>query len=231
MSTTETVVCGKIQEGPMMSKEFEKIFDSADLELLRLETDPFGTNAYIVTCKQSGETVLIDAPGNADLIENSLKGKALQYIVITHGHMDHIMALEELCDKLQAPVAAHEDDAGGLPVKPKVVLKDGEIIECGKLKINVLHTPGHTPGSLCLKIGSILISGDTLFPGGPGKTGSPESFATAIDSIKRKVLNLPDDTVIIPGHGASTTVGKERPAIEAFLKRGYAESLFGDVTW
>lgn len=214
-----------------MGKIFEKVYDNADLELLRLETDPFGTNAYILTCKQSGENVLIDAPGNADLIENRLKGKALLYIVITHGHMDHIMALEELYGKLQAPVAAHEDDAGGLPVKPKLLLKDGDVIECGELKIKVLHTPGHTPGSLCLYIGSILISGDTLFPGGPGKTGSPDSFALAIDSIKRKILTLPDETVIIPGHGTSTTVGKERPAIEAFLNRGYDKTLCGDVTW
>ncbi len=214
-----------------MSKEFEKIIDSADLELFRLETDPFGTNAYILTCKQSGENVLIDAPGNADLIENWLKGRKVLYIVITHGHMDHIMALEELTDKLQAPVAAHEDDAGGLPVEAKLLLNDGDVIECGKLKINVLHTPGHTPGSLCLKVGSILISGDALFPGGPGKTGSPESFALAIDSIKRKILTLPDETVIIPGHGASTTVGEERPAIEAFLERGYDKALYGDVTW
>lgn len=214
-----------------MGKIFEKVYDNADLELLRLETDPFGTNAYILTCKQSGENVLIDAPGNADLIENRLKGKVLLYIVITHGHMDHIMALEELYGKLQAPVAAHEDDAGGLPVKPKLLLKDGDVIECGELKIKVLHTPGHTPGSLCLYVGSILISGDTLFPGGPGKTGSPDSFALAIDSIKRKILTLPDETVIIPGHGASTTVGKERPAIEAFLNRGYDKTLCGDVTW
>ena len=215
----------------MMSKEFEKIFESADLELFRLETDPFGTNAYILTCRQSGENVLIDAPGNAELIENRLKGKAVVCIVITHGHMDHIMALEELTDKIQAPVAAHEDDAGGLPVNAKLLLKDGDVIECGKLKINVLHTPGHTPGSLCLKVGSILISGDALFPGGPGKTGSPESFAMAIDSIKRKILTLPDETVIIPGHGTSTTVGEERPAIEAFLERGYDKTLCGDVTW
>jgi glyoxylase-like metal-dependent hydrolase (beta-lactamase superfamily II) len=214
-----------------MSKAFEKIFDNDSLELLRLETDPFGTNAYILTCKQTGESVLIDAPGNADLIENKLKGKKVLYILITHGHMDHVMALEELSGTLQAPVAVHSGDAGGLPVEPEKLLVDGDVLDCGRLKIEVLHAPGHTPGSVCLKTGDILISGDTLFPGGPGKTGSPESFASVIASIKSKILTLPDETIIIPGHGASTTVGTERPAIEAFLNRGYDKTLCGDVTW
>jgi hydroxyacylglutathione hydrolase len=220
-----------IQGGLLMSKEFEKIYDNARLELFKLETDPFGTNAYTLTCKQIGESILIDAPGNADLIESRLKDKKVLYIVITHGHMDHVMALKELSRTIQGPVAAHRDDADGLPVKPGKLLEDGDVLECGKLKIEILHTPGHTPGSICLKTGDILISGDTLFPGGPGKTNSPDSFAAVTSSIENKILTLPDETVIIPGHGASTTVGKERPAIEAFLKRGFDKTIYGDVTW
>lgn len=212
-------------------KKIELINSTNDTEIYRLETEPFGTNAYIISCCESRKTILIDAPGNADLITEKFKTSEVQFILMTHGHGDHTMALEELYETLKAPLAAHDGDASMLPVKADHILKDGDLFQCGNDKMEVIHVPGHTPGSLCFKIGKYLISGDTLFPGGPGKTGSAKDFQTIMKSIEEKILTLPDETVILPGHGDQTTVGKERKHIESFIKKGYPDDLHGDVTW
>jgi hydroxyacylglutathione hydrolase len=125
----------------------------------------------------------------------------------------------------------HEGDAGMLPVKAGRLLEDGEVLECGNLNLEVLHTPGHTPGSICLRVDGYLISGDTIFPGGPGKTARAKDFQTVLISIREAVLTLPDETVILPGHGAATTVGKERPLIDDFIASNRDSDTFGDVTW
>jgi len=214
-----------------MGKDFEVIAETEKMELFRLESEPFGTNAYVVVSKGNRESVLIDAPGDADLIKKKLKGTSVQGILITHGHMDHLMALEELYSELDAPLAAHADDAGTLPVKPDRLLQDGNIVECGDVTLEVLYLPGHTSGSICFRAENYLLSGDAIFPGGPGKTATPDDFRQALASIQEKLLPLPDDTVILPGHGDSTTIGRERKLIEAFLKSGYDDNLCGDVTW
>ncbi len=214
-----------------MGKDFELIAENEKMELFRLETEPFGTNAYVVVSKGKRESVLIDAPGNADLIKNKLKDTSMQGILITHGHMDHLMALEELYSELDAPLAAHADDAGTLPVNPDRLLQDGDTVECGDVTLEVLHLPGHTGGSICFRVENHLLSGDAIFPGGPGKTATPDDFKQALASIQEKLLPLPDETVILPGHGGSTTIGRERRLIEAFLKKGLDDNLCGDVTW
>ncbi len=112
-----------------------------------------------------------------------------------------------------------------------MLLKDGDMITLGNLKIAVLHTPGHTPGSLCFKIIKYLIAGDTIFPGGPGKTWSPEDFKKIIASITGKILTLPDDTAIYPGHGDSTTVKKSKEEYAAFASRQHPDDLYGDILW
>ncbi len=214
-----------------MNNNFELVGQDDKMEIYRLETEPFGTNTYIVFCSESTDSLLIDAPGNADVIKEKLKHTNLQSILMTHGHMDHVMALEELSSSLDAPLAAHEDDAGMLPVKVNQLLRDGDTIECGRVCLNVIHVPGHTAGSLCFKAGNYLFAGDTLFPGGPGKTAAPQDFKQIISSIKEKLLSLPDETVVLPGHGDSTTIGSERPLIEDFMDRGYDDNICGDVTW
>ncbi len=214
-----------------MGKDFELIAENEKMELFRLETEPFGTNAYVVISKGNRESVLIDAPGDADLIKKKLKGTSVQGILITHGHMDHLMALEELYSDLGAPLAAHVDEAGALPVKPDRLLQDGDTVDCGEVKLEVLYLPGHTVGSICFRAGNYLLSGDAIFPGGPGKTASPDDFKQALSSIQEKLLPLPDETVILPGHGGSTTIGRERRLIEAFLKKRLDDNLCGDVTW
>ncbi len=214
-----------------MSAGFELIEQNREMELYCLETEPFGTNAYSVICRETGQSILVDAPGAVKVIEHKLKDTGAKYILLTHGHMDHTMALEELHHSLGATLAAHQYDAGKLPVKPDQQLNDGDVIECGKLKLEVIHTPGHTAGSLCFRIDNYLISGDTIFPGGPGKTASPEDFKTITASIRDKVLTLPDETIILPGHGASTSVKKEKELFALFSSRAQTDLLCGDVTW
>lgn len=214
-----------------MAKRLELIGQAQKMELYRLETEPFGTNAYIVICRETGESILVDAPGEAEVIVDKLNNTRVKYILLTHGHMDHTMALQEIHGALGAPVAAHENDAAVLPIKPEFLLKDGDNITCGNLRLQVIHTPGHTAGSICFRINSYLLSGDTIFPGGPGKTATPDNFKTIVDSIRKKVLSLPDKTIILPGHGTSTTVQAERELFEAFISRDRPEGLCGDVTW
>lgn len=211
--------------------KIELIDCTNDTEIYRLETEPFGTNTYIISCCDSRKAVLIDAPGSADLIAEKFKDTEVQFILMTHGHGDHTVALEELHKTLRAPLAVHEGDASMLPIKADHLLKDGDLFQCGSDKMEVIHAPGHTSGSLCFKIGKYLISGDTLFPGGPGKTGSQKDFKTIMASIKERLLALPDETVVLPGHGNPTTIGEERKQIEEFMNKGYPEDLHGDVTW
>jgi glyoxylase-like metal-dependent hydrolase (beta-lactamase superfamily II) len=110
-------------------------------------------------------------------------------------------------------------------------LKDGDTIEVGKLKFKVLHTPGHTPGSLCFLVGKYLISGDTIFPGGPGKTGTPADFKQIVKSLDTRLFVLPDDIEVYPGHGEGTVLGKEKKAFAVFASKPHDANLFGDVLW
>jgi len=202
-----------------------------DIQIERLELGSFGTNAYIVICLKTRDSLLIDTPAEASTIMDRLKGTNPKYILLTHNHMDHLLALAELHSKLKVPLAAHTLDTGNLPSPPEMLLGDGDTISLGNLKIEVLHTPGHTPGSLCFKVGRYLISGDTIFPGGPGKTGSPDAFRQIIKSITEKIFVLPDDTPIYPGHGAPTVLKKEKDEFAAFSSRPHNPNLCGDVLW
>ena len=203
--------------------------DSIQIE--KLELGPFGTNAYILICRPTGASVLVDAPGEASKILAQLKGTDPKYILMTHNHMDHTGALAEVKSTLNVPIAAHRDDAGKLPLQPDMLLNDGDVIACGDLNLKVLHTPGHTPGSLCFLIGNHLIAGDTLFPDGPGKTGSPADFTRIVDSLSSKIFVLPEDTRVYSGHGDSTILKKEKQAFEAFSARDHDPNLCGDVLW
>ena len=139
-----------------------------NIQIERLELGSFGTNAYIVICLKTRDSVVIDTPAEASTIMDKLKGTNPKYILLTHNHMDHLLALSELHAKLGVPLAAHALDAGNLPSPPDMLLSNGDTVSVGNLSFEVLHTPGHTPGSLCFKAGRYLISGDTIFPGGPG---------------------------------------------------------------
>jgi glyoxylase-like metal-dependent hydrolase (beta-lactamase superfamily II) len=214
-----------------MVKKPVKVGETENMEIQRLETDPFGTNAYLLLCRKSKEAILVDAPGDADIILNHLNGFKVKMIIITHGHVDHTMALEEIKDALQAPLAAHINDSAMLPIKPDLDLSDGDQLTCGEQKLTVMHTPGHTAGSISILVGAYLLAGDTIFPGGPGKTANSTDFKTILQAIQQKILSLPDETVILSGHGEPTKIGTERKLIDAFSARVTDDQLCGDVTW
>jgi glyoxylase-like metal-dependent hydrolase (beta-lactamase superfamily II) len=211
--------------------KMEKMVQDSAVIIIRLELGPFGTNAYILVCQATLDSVVVDAPGEADKVLRQLAGTNPKYIVITHTHIDHIGALEELKLKLKIPVALHPQDAVRLSLRPDIELNDGDTIKVGKLKIKVLHTPGHTPGGLCFLVGKYLMSGDTIFPGGPGNTGTPADFKQIVKSIETKLFVLPDDTEVYPGHGEATVLGKEKKDFAIFASKSHAPNLCGDVRW
>jgi glyoxylase-like metal-dependent hydrolase (beta-lactamase superfamily II) len=202
-----------------------------DLQIERLELGPFATNAYLLICQKTRDSVLVDAPASANKIIEKLKGTNPKYILLTHSHMDHLGALSMLRSVLKIPVAAHPAEARALPSPPEIQLNDGDTVSFGNIKLEVLHTPGHTPGSLCFKTGKYLLSGDTLFPGGPGKTGSPVALREIINSITSKIFTLEDDTQVYPGHGAPTVLKKEKEEFAIFSSRPHPPDLCGDVLW
>ena len=197
----------------------------------RLTLGPYETNAYIAVCLKTNESLVVDAPAKASDIIASLGGTKPKYILLTHDHYDHTGVLVSLRSRLKVPLAAHLLDSTTLKTPPEIPLKDGDSLWLGNLEIKVLHTPGHTPGSLCFGIGQFLFAGDTIFPGGPGRTETPEDFQQILKSITEKILQLPDDTIIFPGHGDSTNVKKAKEEYAIFASRPHDQIIYGDVTW
>lgn len=202
-----------------------------ELRIKKLETQPFGTNCYIVVCPRSGEGVIIDTPGEGARILAEAGDAVVRHILITHTHLDHLGAFQQVRDSLTAAVAVHLLEAGALPSAPDRTLRDGDEVEFGSVTLKVLHTPGHTPGSLCLLTGRHLFSGDTLFPDGPGKTRDPAAFEQIVSSIREKLFVLPDDTLVYPGHGDDAVLGEEKGKFAAFSSRRRSPGLCGDVLW
>lgn len=201
------------------------------IQITKLELGPFGTNSYVLICPKTNESVVVDAPGEVDLVLAQLYKTSPQYILMTHNHFDHIGGLVELKAALDVPLAAHLADASDLPLKPDSLLDDGDEISMGAKQIRVLHTPGHTPGSLCFLAGNYLLVGDTLFPGGPGRTQSPHEFRQIIRSINEKLFGLPEETEVYPGHGEATTIKEAKQQYEVFSARPHHPNLCGDVVW
>ncbi len=201
------------------------------IQIYRLELGPYSTNSYILTCRKTNESVVVDAPGDVDLVLAQLNKTRPQYILMTHGHFDHIGGLAELKSALDIPVAAHLADASDLPLKPDLFLNDEDEISVGAIKLRVLCTPGHTLGSICFLTGNYLIAGDTLFPGGPGRTQSPSDFRQIVKSITEKLFGLADSIEVYPGHGEATTIGREKKLFQLFSARPQDPNLCGDVLW
>lgn len=208
-----------------------RVVDNEGIILEKLALGPFGTNSYILICQTTHESVVVDAPGNADLVLAKLNITRPQYILMTHGHFDHIGGLVELQSTLNIPVAAHLAEADHLPVPVDLLLNHGDEISLGHRRIKSLHTPGHTPGSICFLAGNYLFAGDTLFPGGPGKTQTPGDFRQIVTSISERLFSLPDDTEVYPGHGEATSIGREKELFRIFSAQPRDPNLCGDVVW
>ena len=202
-----------------------------EVKITKINMGPYNNNGYIVICPDTNEGVIIDTPAEPEKLIGAIGDVQIKSILITHKHQDHLLGFDEITGAVQVPVGIGTDDADGLPRPAQIDLKDGMVIKFGNQEMTVLDTPGHTEGATCFLIGKHLFSGDTLFPGGPGKTRSPEALQQVIDSITRKLLVLPDDTAVYPGHGDDTTIGKAREEYQVFASKPRDPALFGDVAW
>ncbi len=198
------------------------------LRITKVCTPPFTNNCYLLRCTETGDTLLVDAAGDAPRLLELVGDGALVGVFQTHGHWDHVQALVEVTSATDAPVLAHEGDAGDLPVAPARLLADGDVVEVGRVSMGVVHLLGHTPGSIALVYDGDperphVFSGDSLFPGGIGNTEKdPARFVTLIDDVERKLFGpLPDAAWVYPGHGTDTTIGAERPSLPEWRERGW----------
>jgi glyoxylase-like metal-dependent hydrolase (beta-lactamase superfamily II) len=197
--------------------------------IVKLSVGPMDNNAYLITCSRSGESLLVDAANDAEALTEVVDRYApdVKLILTTHQHFDHWQALQALAEATGAPTAAHQLDAGPLPVKPDRILHNGDTVAIGDLSLDVIHLRGHTPGSVALALygdatGGVtqLFTGDCLFPGGLGKTWQPDDFDSLFKDVTSRVFDrFDDDTVVYPGHGDDTTLGAERPHLEEWKAR------------
>jgi len=197
------------------------------LEITKLAVGEMNNNAYLLRCPGTGGAVLIDAANEAGRLLDLVGTTPLATVVTTHQHADHWQALAEVVSATGARTVAHPLDAGPLPVTVDDVVEGGGTVPVGDASLEVIHLRGHTPGSIalvhrCADGSTHLFSGDSLFPGGPGKTWSPADFTSLIDDLESRIFGvLPDDTWVYPGHGADTTLGAERPALPEWRERGW----------
>jgi glyoxylase-like metal-dependent hydrolase (beta-lactamase superfamily II) len=191
-------------------------------EIHKVVVGPFDNNVFVLRCTETGDAVLLDAANEHELLLDLCQGLGVRQVLETHGHWDHIQAVPAVRDAGYR-VAVTAADAAMLPSYDDI-LEDESVIEVGRLRLHTIATPGHTPGSMCFKLGGspILFSGDTLFPGGAGNTeGDATRFAQIIEQVDRKLFTLPPDTLVLPGHGDDTTVGAERPHLDEWIERGW----------
>ncbi len=182
---------------------------------------PLENNAYVVACPRTGRAVIIDPADEPERILEAAAGLSVRVVLITHGHPDHVGAAPALQRALGVPLYLHPAEAPSAGVEGARPLADGDEIRFGRAALRVIHTPGHTPGSVCFLGGGCLFSGDTLFPGGPGATGDRAAFAAVMASLRQRLFTLPDDIRVLPGHGPGTTIGAERPHLGEWERRGW----------
>jgi glyoxylase-like metal-dependent hydrolase (beta-lactamase superfamily II) len=198
-------------------------YEDTQVEVQRVVVGPLDNNVHVVRCKSTGEAVLVDAANEHELLLEMCRKLGVRQVVETHGHWDHIQAVPAVRDA-GLEVAVTAADAGMLPSYDEI-LEDDSVIEVGRLRIETIATPGHTPGSMCFYVRGtpLLFSGDTLFPGGPGATKFPGGdFDDIIRSIDERLFSrFGPKTLVLPGHGTDTTIGEERPHLQEWIDRGW----------
>ena len=198
-------------------------FDN-NLEVHHVVVGPYENNVFVLRCKHTGDAVLIDAADEHELLLELCTATGVRRVLETHGHHDHIQAIPAMREAGYEVAVADLDAPMLKDVGYDVFINDTQIIEVGKIRIESIHNPGHTPGSMSFKVldSPLLFSGDTLFPGGPGATHFPGGdFEQIISSIDSRLFTFPADTIVLPGHGLNTTIGNERPHLTEWIERGW----------
>jgi glyoxylase-like metal-dependent hydrolase (beta-lactamase superfamily II) len=193
----------------------------------KVSVGPMDNNAYVLRCRTTGEELLVDAADEPQRILAVCGEGPLARVVTTHRHGDHWQALAAVVAATGARTVAHVDDAPAIPVPTDEVVRDGDRVRFGRIELEVVHLVGHTPGSIALVYDDPtgqphVWTGDSLFPGGVGRTTTPEDFVSLFGHVKTRLFDrLSDETWVYPGHGDDTTLGRERPHLEEWRARGW----------
>lgn len=199
-------------------------WSNADVEVHKVVVGPYDNNVFVIRCRRTGEAVLIDAANEHELLLEMCRDLGVRRVLETHGHFDHIGAVAELREAGYEVAVTSQDAPMLVDVGYDVFLDDAEVVEFGRLRLDAIHTPGHTPGSISFAlVGTpLLFTGDTLFPGGPGATHfEGGDFETIIRSIDDRLFTFATETIVLPGHGNDTTIGAERPHLAEWVSRGW----------
>ena len=203
-----------------------------DVVIRKASVSEQDNNAYLITCRVTGYQMLIDAADDAPRLlalidEGGARGRRGLQVLTTHRHWDHHRALSEVARTTGAWTLAGVEDAPELPQAPDQALRHGDTLGLGELRLDVIALRGHTPGSIAVVLHAAdgsrhVFTGDSLFPGGPGKTDSPEDFRSLMTDLERRGFDsLPNDTWVYPGHGNDTTIGAERGSLPSWWARGW----------
>ncbi|HSK90689.1 MAG TPA: MBL fold metallo-hydrolase [Euzebyales bacterium] len=204
---------------------------ASTVRLTKLSVGPMDNNCYILADVDAGEALVIDAADDPQRILDAVGDLRVTVVLTTHGHQDHWQALDAVARTTGATVVHHAADRARIPRAPDHTVEHGTWLTFGRTRVEVRHTPGHTDGSICVLLtghaadrpqsATHLFSGDTLFPGGPGKTQGAEQFDQIMRSLREHLFVLPDDTWVYPGHGDDTTLGHERGRLDQWQARGW----------
>jgi glyoxylase-like metal-dependent hydrolase (beta-lactamase superfamily II) len=202
------------------------------LQLIKIGPLGFNSNnVYVIADMTTNDAIIVDAPEGSEEVVEVAKPFNVKQIIVTHRHRDHWAGIDQLKAGIDVPVLSHEADREPYAQYISATLDHGDEVEVGGIKLRIIHTPGHTPGCICLHLGEHLSAGDTLFPGGPGRTRTPEDLAQSIDSIVSNLYVLPENTNVYPGHGANTTIGASKAEYAVFAGKQHPADLAGDVSW
>ena len=198
-----------------------------ELMITKFSVGDMDNNVYLLRCRRTDQQLLVDAADDPQRILEVVGSDGLRTVVTTHQHWDHHRALPDVVARTDATTVAGTEDAAELPVAVDRLVGDGDVVEVGECRLEVVHLRGHTPGSIALLYDDPdgtphVFTGDSLFPGGVGRTGSPEDFTSLLDDVSTKLFDrLPDETWFYPGHGDDSTLGAERPHLTEWRDRGW----------